>query len=63
MAEHLYEKVYDKSGEMFEVTPERAALLRLNHGWSSAPPEPAPVPFRKAPPVVDAPPPPEVKGQ
>lgn len=34
----LYRTVYDPSGAMFEVAPERASDLVLNHDWSNTPP-------------------------
>lgn len=38
-------KVYDKKGEMFEVSHEKAAQLVLNKDWSRTPPaKPAPAP-------------------
>lgn len=35
---NLYQTIYDQDGTPFEVTPERAAELVLNKGWSNIPP-------------------------
>lgn len=37
----LYRTVYDPSGTGFEVPPERASDLVLNHDWSNTPPKAA----------------------
>jgi hypothetical protein len=47
-----YFAVYSPAGELFEVTEEKAADLRLNHGWLTSPPAPKAAPIAKV--VEDA---------